>query len=77
MQAHAQCQWCHRYHPQTLLACRQKPAEFERHAYSAPGIVFVSHRDPKHDHETLAHHRMESSFILVYYVLGKGMESKK
>src|SRR5712691_263415 len=77
MQTHAQCQWRSRCCTKALLTCGQTPTEFERHAHRAPGIVFLGHRHPEHGHKALAHHRMESSFILAYHVLGKGVEGEK
>jgi hypothetical protein len=77
MQSHAQCQWCHRVRPKALLAHGQTSAEFERHAHRPPRIVFVSHRDPKHGHEALAHHRMEPPPVLAHHVLGKSMECEQ
>ena len=74
MQSHTPYRWCHRGCPKAFLPCGQTPAEFKRHVHRAPGIVFVSHRDPKHSHEALAHHGMKPPSILAHYVLGEGME---
>jgi hypothetical protein len=74
MQPHTQRRRCPRDRPKALLACGQTPAEFERDAHRTPGIVFLGYRHPEHGHKTLAHHRMESSSILAYDVLGQSME---
>jgi hypothetical protein len=77
MQTHAQHQWRSRCCAKALLTSRQTPAEFERHAYRPSCIVFVSHWDPEHSHEALAHYGMELPSILAHYFLGQGVEDEQ
>jgi hypothetical protein len=68
MQAYAERQGRPAHRLKTLLVHLQTPTEFKRHAHSAPGVILMGCRHPKHNEQAVAYRGMEPPPIRAHYI---------